>query len=107
MASHEDTIWSEGGRFREASFGPLFLAIEESGPYGKPGEPGYAPAWFQWYVMPDNEDKSHERAYCSSEGGPPIRSLEAAHAGVLEAAAAFIECLSDSLVKLREEPVPQ
>ena len=46
----------------EARCGHLYLRIECHEAYKTPDHPDYAPEEFEWFIEPDDDDKSYRRA---------------------------------------------
>jgi hypothetical protein len=79
-----------------ARCGHLYARIEQFEAYQLPGHPDYEPPKCEWFVEPDDEDKSYRRA------------LVTGHASTVDAAkeavtAAFVKLIAAMQASLQEE----
>lgn len=76
-----------------ARCGHLYVRIEQVDEYKTPGHPDHEPAKFEWFVEPDDEDKSYRRALATGDALTIDAAREAASFACEELAMAMLASL--------------
>jgi len=76
-----------------ARCGHLYVRLEPLAAYETPGHPHYAPAQCDWFVEPDDEDKSYRRALATGSAVTVEAAKEAVRAVCAQLAADMLKDL--------------
>ena len=76
-----------------ARCGHLHVRVEEGEAFKEPGHPDYEPAQCEWFVEPDEEDKSYRRALATGDAPTVGAAKESAERACHELTVAMIASL--------------
>lgn len=76
-----------------ARCGHLYVRINQIDGYKMPGHPDYAPPKCEWFVEPDDEDKSYRRALATGYAPTVDAAKEAASAACEQIVASMLASL--------------
>lgn len=86
-----------------ARCGHLYVRIEQDDAYKTPGHPDYEPPSCEWFVEPDDEDKSYRRALATGREATVDAAKEAATAACESLIASMLASLRGVRVSVLDE----